>query len=65
MHKPIQAFLTFRGFVLRGFVNSQCLPKNISTSLRPFYGQKYQNYSTIWTGLWAIPHDVQGVRGGE
>lgn len=27
MHKPIQLFLTFREFVLRGFVNSQCPPR--------------------------------------
>ena len=44
---------------------SRCYPKNKNASLGPFSGQENHNCSTTQTGLRAVPHDVQGVEGGN
>jgi len=48
---------------LRVFANSRGNPKNKFISIGSFTRKKLQNYSTPWTGIRNIPHDVQGVQG--
>jgi hypothetical protein len=55
--EPLQTFSALRGFVFRGCIHSQGVPKSESTLLGPFSG------SSIRTGLEPYPMIFEGLKG--
>jgi len=61
--QKFQSSIAFHVLLFCNFVNSRGRRKNKNTWLEPFSEKDHQNFSTIRTGLLAMPHDLQGVEG--
>jgi hypothetical protein len=61
----IHASIASSGFVLRGYTNPRCPPKNKIASLALFNGEDSESCSTARAGLRAITHGVQGAEGSK